>query len=460
MNHATKHTIYCDTIFEHFKFEMNLLLREAFLESKATKIDAQNINYDRKICAAVSGGSDSISLLLMANRFARETGRKLFCVTVDHRLRPESAAEAEFVAELCRKLSIEHRTLVWADSDKVGSAGKLEAAARNARYSLMRDFCEKNRINILLLGHTLDDQMETFLLRKESGSSNIGLAGMSKIRRLLYQRNTNFKDLFILRPIMPFRKGDLRKFLNENEMEWKNDPMNDDPKFRRVSCRKAIMDYTNEEVAELTDKIQELGISRRSTESHAVEFLKNSKCCKFSNYGYVDISFSEFVNLEAVIQCEILRRILWDIGGKSYPPNISQNTLQNILAGSLKTLANCLIKISISRNFLRITRERRNLDQNRTIRGSGMCVLNNFLIKIEKQLQKPNDNKSEYVVSCSCDSAVYPGLSKEICVVLPCVRYENKVIFAYGSQQNIAEPCPAKVKCTFLHRDDLFDIFM
>lgn len=437
---------YSNVIFEHFKFEMNLLLREASLES--------NTKFSDKICVAVSGGSDSTSLLLMASEFAKETEREVICVTVDHKLRVESASEAEFVARLCKTLSVEHHTLKWNDSYKVRSVGKLEIAARKARYALIRKFCEKNRINVVLLGHTLDDQMETFLLRKQSGSSNIGLAGISKIRRLVSdQRSSNFKDIFILRPIMSFRKSNLKNFLNENEIQWKNDPMNDDTKFRRVLYRRKIMNYNAEEVTELSNKIKDLGISRRIIETDAVNFLK--KQCEFAKYGYIDIPFYEFLTQETEVQCEILRRVLWDIGGKNYPPNISQDILQKIISNSLKTFASCFIKCSVSKNLIRVVRERRNLDDKKIITDTGSCILNNFLIKVTNSKPLLNDNSIKYVVSYCSDSVVYQDLSKEVCAVLPYVCVNEKIIFAYGSKIEAAN-----IKCEFLHRADLFDIFL
>ena len=107
-----------------------------------------------RIGVAVSGGGDSVALLHLFARWAAQTGHGIAAVTVDHRLRPESAAEAQGVAALCAKLNISHDILEWQGHH---GAGNLPAAAREGRYGLMAGWARAQGIGGIVLGHTQDD---------------------------------------------------------------------------------------------------------------------------------------------------------------------------------------------------------------------------------------------------------------------------------------------------------------
>jgi tRNA(Ile)-lysidine synthase len=127
---------------------------------------------------AVSGGPDSIALLILAARWraARKRGPKLLAVTIDHGLRAESAAEAKHVARLARRLGVAHRTLHW--TGKKPKTG-LQEKAREARYRLLAQAGAEAGASHLLTAHTVDDQAETVLMRLLRGSGPAGLGGMA-----------------------------------------------------------------------------------------------------------------------------------------------------------------------------------------------------------------------------------------------------------------------------------------
>ena len=136
----------------------------------------------RGLVLAVSGGSDSTALLVIAARWAeglekrRKQPPKLLAVTVDHGLRPESAREAAAVKRLARRLGVPHRTLHWrGEKPKTG----LQEAARIARYRLLAEAAARAGYEHILTAHTLDDQAETVLFRLARGSGLTGLAGMA-----------------------------------------------------------------------------------------------------------------------------------------------------------------------------------------------------------------------------------------------------------------------------------------
>ena len=133
---------------------------------------------------AISGGSDSTALMVLLADWlgrARSSAGAFTVLTVDHRLRPESAAEAGAVARQAAALGYAHATLVW-DGDKPPTG--LQAAARAARYRLMADYARAHGIGTILTAHTLDDQAETLLMRLARGSGLDGLSAMAPLAPL------------------------------------------------------------------------------------------------------------------------------------------------------------------------------------------------------------------------------------------------------------------------------------
>jgi len=128
---------------------------------------------------AVSGGPDSTALLMLAARWcaALKRGPQLLAVTVDHGLRAQSAAEANSVKRLARKLGVPHKTLRW--TGRKPSTG-LQEAARETRYRLLAEAARKTGAQHVVTAHTLDDQAETVMLRLARGSGLSGLAAMAR----------------------------------------------------------------------------------------------------------------------------------------------------------------------------------------------------------------------------------------------------------------------------------------
>ena len=124
------------------------------------------------VAVGVSGGADSLALALML----KDAGKSVVALTVNHCLRKEAQAEAEYVASLMKKHGIEHHILLWNEGAKIAKG--IEEAARVARYKLMFDYCKKHKIKVLATAHHMRDQAETFLLRLQRGSGLFGLSAM------------------------------------------------------------------------------------------------------------------------------------------------------------------------------------------------------------------------------------------------------------------------------------------
>jgi tRNA(Ile)-lysidine synthase len=182
-----------------------------------------------RLGVAVSGGGDSMALLRMAQAAAGAAGWEVRAVTVDHGLRPEAADEAAFVGRVCAGLGVTHDVLRW---EGPRDTGNLMDQARRARLRLIAGWARGAGVGHVVLGHTADDQGETFLMRLARGSGIDGLSAM----RAVWEEG----DVTWLRPLLGHLRRDLRGYLEAIGQAWIEDPTNDDEGFERVRVRRAM----------------------------------------------------------------------------------------------------------------------------------------------------------------------------------------------------------------------------
>jgi len=179
-----------------------------------------------KLGLAVSGGPDSLALMLLAARWRRPGRPELLVYTVDHGLRPEAAAEAAMVVREAEALGLPARSLRW-EGDKPRTG--IQAAARVARYRLMADAMARDGVAILATAHHLGDQAETVLMRLAHGSGIEGLRGMDALSLV--------EGCEVARPLLGVRPEVLRDIVSEAGLAPAHDPSNTDENYERVRWR-------------------------------------------------------------------------------------------------------------------------------------------------------------------------------------------------------------------------------
>ena len=175
---------------------------------------------------AVSGGPDSLALLLLAH--AAIPG-KFSVATVDHGLRPEAAGECALVERVCAQRGIPCAVLAVETG-----AGNLQAAAREARYAALGQSAKREGLTAIATAHHADDQAETLVMRLNRAS---GLAGLAGVRPRGTVPGTN---LPLLRPLLQWRRAGLAAIVARAGIEPARDPSNADESYDRVRIRKAL----------------------------------------------------------------------------------------------------------------------------------------------------------------------------------------------------------------------------
>ena len=299
----------------------------------------------KRLGVAVSGGGDSMALLHLLADCAADHGVMLEAATVDHGLRPEAAAEATFVADTCAGLGIRHETLQWQDW---GGQGNLQAEARSARYRLLAGWAGRRGLDAVALGHTMDDQAETFLMRL---AREAGVDGLAAMDRRFERDGARF-----WRPALMLERADLRAYLTRHGLAWRDDPSNEDTAFDRVKARRALV------------ALAPLGLDAHRLMGVAVNMSAARSALEQTTYetarriareegGDVVIDRAAYLAAPWEIQRRLLSAALVWVSGAAYAPR--RDALAEFDAAILRcrshTLAGCLL--ATDEMCLRIARE-------------------------------------------------------------------------------------------------------
>jgi tRNA(Ile)-lysidine synthase len=305
----------------------------------------------RGLVLAVSGGSDSTALLVLAARWAqglrksRRRSPELLAVTVDHALRPEAKREAAAVKALARKLRIAHRTLQWRGTKpKTG----LQEAARIARYRLLAEATTRAGYAHILTAHTLDDQAETVLFRLARGSGLTGLGGMAYAAAVPIGAES---AIFVVRPLLSVPKARLLATLEAAGVAHSEDPSNQNPRFARPRLR-ALMPHLAREGLDAWG-LARLAARLRRAEA-TVEFAVAAAGAALAPgpwpaAGPIMLPAAQFRDLPAEVGLRLLGRIIGHAGDEGpvelgkleelyQAVRTSRTPLRRTLAGAVITL--------------------------------------------------------------------------------------------------------------------------
>jgi tRNA(Ile)-lysidine synthase len=324
-----------------------------------------------KIALAVSGGGDSMALALaVLHQLHYHPDLKVYCLTVDHGLRPQSKSEAKYVSQSIldrvKKLNLEgrafHHILRWQGvKPKTG----LQEKARQKRYELLYDFCSKKKIEDLALAHHQEDQFETFLFRLSKASGLDGLGAMKP------QQSYNDK-MTLHRPFLNLSHQDLIAYCQRHSQQWVEDPSNQSDRFARIRLRQAAQilkteGLTAERISVVAERMQRASV--------ALQFYLNQE---FQNYlmdqssDQISFSADAIQNLPEEILLRLVQKAMGELAKaegqklKPVPFSIRLEALEKIVFRLKKdsafrsaTLGGFIIKYSRTQKKIIIQRETR-----------------------------------------------------------------------------------------------------
>ena len=282
-----------------------------------------------QMAVGVSGGVDSMCLLY----WLHEIGANIVCLHVNHKLRPEADTETDYVVDVCKQLNIPVKVFYW-DAEKPQNG--LEAAAREARYQMMTDYCHENGIEYLLTAHQSDDQIETFLMNLSRGSGLYGLSGM--------MQESERDGIKILRPLLEVPRAEIKKYCDDNNIKYYTDSMNSDEHYTRVKMRKnrhLLNDELGISDSRILLAIQNLGRTRQWMD----KYIANRLDLVLRPWGTMFTESFLFDEAEE-IRLKLLGLLIQQIGKGDYLPRLNslQNALCNLHSDCQFTLGHCTIR--------------------------------------------------------------------------------------------------------------------
>lgn len=266
-----------------------------------------------RLALAVSGGADSLALLILAQRWraARASGPELLVLTVDHGLRPESAAEARFVGEVAKAYGLPFQSLRWQAPAPITG---VEAAARAARYALLLEAAREAGAPHLATAHHRDDQAETFLMRLARGSGVYGLAAMSA--------DVDRDGIRLVRPLLDVPHDELVAVVRAAGLAAVEDPHNADPAFDRVRFRQLMPALAAQglDAATLAATARRLGRAAAALDAYVGRLF--GQAAMIDATGAVRLDAAAWCGEPEEVRLRALARVLRAVGGGAYVPRL------------------------------------------------------------------------------------------------------------------------------------------
>ena len=288
----------------------------------------------KKYLVAVSGGPDSLALVALTKAYTFCKKTMFYYLLVDHNIRKNSSEEAEKVKKLLKKEYFNLKVLL----NKKRITKNIQAEARNVRYDILKSFCKKNNIKVILTAHNLEDQVETFLIRLSRGSGLKGLSAMKSKTKIDNQ-------IILFRPLLDTQKRFLIKISKIIFGKYFKDPSNRNEKFLRTRVRnlKKPLEKSGIKYEKIFKSIQNLSQSKITLDRYLSKIFK--EFIKKSN-SEILINFKKYQHLNndtkiAVINHSIkqLKRNYYDLRSKKV-----ENLISNLDKKNFKnsTLGGCV----------------------------------------------------------------------------------------------------------------------
>lgn len=253
----------------------------------------------RPLGLAVSGGPDSLALLLLA---AEALPGQIAVASIDHGLRPEAAGEVALVGRIAGERGIPFAAL------KVSLApGNLQAEARAARYAALARWADETGLGAIATAHHADDQAETLLMRLNRGSGLAGLAGVRPRGRI------EGSETLLLRPLLGWRKAELAAVVTEAGITPAEDPSNTNPAFDRARLRAALAQADWLDPVQIAASAAHLAEGWQALEWYAELDWHEMVMREEGDSGAP--GFSYCANVPRVIAIETILRIIRELGG-------------------------------------------------------------------------------------------------------------------------------------------------
>jgi tRNA(Ile)-lysidine synthase len=317
------------------------------------------------VALAVSGGADSMALMLLTARFVCAhrlqpqvaDGREaVIILTVDHGLRPESGAEATWIKGEAARLGFRHETLVWQGPKPTTG---IQVAAREARYEMMARYIESELREAqsksqgrqlpersIVTAHHQDDQAETLLMRLARGSGIDGLTGM--------HRRTRIHGVPVLRPLLDVPKSRLVATLRACHATWREDPSNESVAFERVRLRRAKaalaeLGLTSEPLAL---SARRLARAREALEAAATGLSRTAGLDLHSG-AYASLDREKFMTAPEELRVRLMARLIAGFGGQAGPARLAsvEELCARLQEGTAEagTLSGAMVRIETGR---------------------------------------------------------------------------------------------------------------
>ena len=327
-----------------------------------------------RLGVAVSGGGDSIALMNLAHKWAETKNTCLEIVTVDHNLRDSSEFEADFVKNSALELNLTHDILKWTQNP----SGNLQNSARNARYEFILEWAKNKNLKVVLMGHNLDDQEETIMLRMIRGSGIDGLAGIPE--------KSNLRGIMFFRPLLTTSREELRRFLKWRNISWIEDPSNKDERFDRVKIRHLLKEVRSLGLS--TRRLSRMAghMSRARTALNELALRHAKLCVDQKSWGDLEIFLPKFVLASREVQLRILAKALCWISGKSYRPRFSslERLLDFLLSSEVKTGKSLMgVTIKPLENKIILRREKAFLPKTFSVKSNKLIWDNRWSLEID-----------------------------------------------------------------------------